>query len=47
MVCALGRTLGSNQDINLKVQFNVYVDSTLQPLIGKHHLERVDALIIQ
>jgi hypothetical protein len=35
MACALGRTLGSNQDINLQVQLNVYVDSTLQPIIEK------------
>jgi hypothetical protein len=44
--CALGKTLGTNQDLNLQVHFNVYVDSTLQPQIQKHRLERVDALTI-
>jgi hypothetical protein len=46
MACALGMTLGSNQDLNSQVQFNVYVDSTLQPLKVQHRLERVDALTI-
>jgi hypothetical protein len=46
MACALGTTLGSNQDLNLQVHFNVYVDSTLKPLIEQHRLERVDALTI-
>jgi hypothetical protein len=34
--CTLGKTLGTNQDLNLLVHFNVYVDSTLQPQIQKH-----------